>query len=500
MRRVLGAVVLCLVAFARSASASPTLDTVGPVGGNAGVQGVVSGPGAASTYFNPAMLADAEDELLLGYTVLSEQVGVTLDGRRGGDVPLSVGDRDILGPDGQPIANDSVPTQWLERGCPAGTAAGECPSPGFGARPRQRGGSSGKTRTYLVLGIVKRVIKDRLTIGAYGMLPLSSFTTVRGFYNDEREALFSNSLHPELYGDRMTALSVALGGGLKLLPSLALGASVGLSLSNSVSSKTYVRDTTDYDKLLLDNSVSTQVDVSPNIGVRWQPASAVRIGGVVRPPSAFKLDTTVNAALPSGTESGTRRQETYHYVPWRVGIGAEVDAIRRGAYTMSITASLTYAFWSTYEDRHGQHPSFYGADYAWSDTMSGALGVRHVYGRARGFVDALYIPSPVPDQTGRSNYVDNDRVGLALGGDLEIQVAGARIRPGVSVFAQRLVPRHVSKNDALVRDEVPDDAVFGANRDAVPDARGVQTNNPGWPGFGSSGYLWGGTFTLSVPL
>lgn len=501
MRRSVGVVSATLVlGMTARASASPLLDTFGPVGGNAGVQGVVSGPGAASTYFNPAMLSEADDELLLGYAVLSEQIGVTLDGRRGGEVPLVVGDRDVIGADGQPISNDSVPTQWLEQGCPAGTAAGECPSPGFSPRRRQRAGSSGKTRTYLALGVVKPLVKDRLTIGAYGMLPLSSFTTVRGFYNDEREALFSNSLHPELYGDRMTALSAAFGGAFKLLPSLSVGASVGLSLANGVRSTTYVRDTTDYDALLLNNSVSTQIDVSPNVGVRWRPDGAVRFGAVMRPPSSFKLDTAVDAALPSGTESGTRHQETYHYVPWRVGVGAEIDAIRRGRYTLSATASLTYAFWSTYEDRHGQRPSFYGADYAWSDTMSGALGVRHVYGRARGFVDLSFVPSPVPRQTGRSNYVDNDRVGLALGGDVEIQVAGARIRPGLSLFAQRLVPRYVRKDDALVRDELPDDAVLGATRDAVPGARGLQTNNPGWPGFASAGYLWGGTLTLSVPL
>ena len=489
-----------LSAHAPQAGASPLFDTLGPIGGNAGVQGVASGPGAASTYFNPAMLAEAEEELLLGYTVFSEQVGVTLDGRRGGNVPPLVGDRDIIGADGLPLPHASVPTQWLDEGCAAGTAAGECPGPGFGARPRQRAGSSGKTRTYLALGIVKHLIPRRFTLGAFALLPVSSFTTVRGFYNDEREALFSNSLHPELYGDRMTALSVAVGAGLELRRDLAIGASLGLALSNAVRSSTYVRDTTDYDKLLLDNSVSTQVDVAPNVGIRWKPARSVRIGGVLRPPSAFALDTSVNATLPSGTESGTTRRETYHYVPWRIGLGAEVDVLQHGDYTMSVVGSIGYSFWSTYEDRHGQRPSVYGSDLAWSDTLNAAAGVRHVYGRARGFVDLSVTPSPVPDQVGRSNYVDNDRVGIALGGDLEVAIAGARVRPGLSLFAQRLVPRHARKDDARIRDELPDDAVLGSTRDPVPGARGLQTNNPGWPGFASAGFLWGGTFTLSIPL
>ncbi len=484
----------------RLASASPVLETSGPVGDNAGAQGTVSGPGAASTYFNPAMLSVAEDELLLGFSVLAEQMGMSLDRRSGGSVPLIVGDRAIVGPDGLPIPNDTVPTQWLERGCPPGTGAGQCPRPGYAARPRQRSGSSGKTRTYLTLGIVKRLIADRFTLGVYAMLPLASFTSVRGFYNDEREALFSNSLHPELYGDRMTALSFAFGGAFKLHSTFSVGASLGLSLANGVQSKTYVRDSTDYDKLLLDNSVGTRVDLSPNIGVRWQPVRAVRLGGVVRTPSSFKLDTTVNAALPSGTESQTVRHETYHFMPWRVGVGAEVDVLRRGIYTMSVTGSLLYGFWSAYEDRHGQRPSVYGPDLGWSDTMSGALGVRHVYGRVRGFVDLSWNPSPVPDQVGRSNYVDNDRAGLALGGDVELEIVGTRIRPGVSLYAQRLVPRHVRKDNARIRDELPDDAVVAGSREPVSGAAGLQTNNPGWPGFASDGFLWGGALTLAVPL
>jgi len=108
-----------LVAVPSAADASPLLQQAGPIGDNAGFQGVVSGPGAASTYFNPALLADAEDELLLGFAVISEQVGITLDGRNGGDVPLSVGNRNIVvGPN--PIPNNVVPTQWLNQGCPPG--------------------------------------------------------------------------------------------------------------------------------------------------------------------------------------------------------------------------------------------------------------------------------------------------------------------------------------------------------------------------------------------
>ena len=38
----------------------------------------------------------------------------------------------------------------------------------------------------------------------------------------------------------------------------------------------------------------------------------------------------------------------------------------------------------------------------------------------------------------------------------------------------------------LVLDELPDDAIAGGGDDA-PDREGLQTNNPGWPGYSSGG-------------
>ncbi|MFO0676511.1 MAG: hypothetical protein U0169_08255 [Polyangiaceae bacterium] len=480
--------------------ASPVLETLGAPEGNGGMQGVVSGPSAASTYFDPALLSFADDAFLAGVSVLSDDIGIRLDRRTSGDVPLVVGERGVLGSDGRPVPNDTVPTAWLERGCPAGSATNQCPPPGFTARPRQADGSGGKTRAYLALGFVKQVVRDRFTLGMFALLPLSSFTSLRGFYADEREALFSNSLHPELFGDRMTALSLSLGAALRLHRTLSVGASVGLSLANTATSRTYVRSSTDYDQLLLDNSVETGMSFSPVVGVAWRPTERLRFGAAARAPSSFTLDTTITATLPSGTESGTERRETYHDLPWRLAVGAEFDVVKRGTYAMSVTASITHATWSTYRDRHGGSPSDYGKAFAWSDTTSGSVGVRHAWGHARAFFDLSWVPSPVPPQTGRSNYVDGDRAGIAFGADVDVTVFGLPIRPGVVLGVQRVVPRDVRKDPSLLRDEVPDDAVLASTRRPVPGREGLQTNDPGWPGFGSGGFVWTGSFSVAVPF
>jgi long-chain fatty acid transport protein len=47
-----------------------------------------------------------------------------------------------------------------------------------------------------------------------------------------------------------------------------------------------------------------------------------------------------------------------------------------------------------------------------------------------------------------------------------------------------------------VKDELPDDAQISG--DPVPSAGGLQTNNPGWPGFSSGGWMLGGTLYVAV--
>jgi hypothetical protein len=483
------------------AEASPLFETMGPVGSDGAMSPSAAGASAASTYFNPALLIDAEDSALFGFAVLSEQIALTLDGRKGGaEVPLAVAGRDVLGGDGQPISNATVPTQWLDQGCDEGTRKGQCSAPAFGARPRQSRGSSGNTRAYVALGLVRELIHDRLKLGLYGLVPVSRLTTASTFYNDEREALFSNSLHPELYGDRLTAISLSAAAGFKLLDTFSVGIGVSLGLTNAASSATYIRDSSNYDSLLINNQVGVTVAASPQIGVSYKPFSRLRFGGALHAPEAFVIDTTIGATLPSGAQSGATKSEVHDFMPWRASFGVEADVVNRARWGLGLAASAKYGFWSAYLDRHGASPSTYGSDLAWKDTLTWAAGVRPKYGPARGWIDMQYAPSPVPDQIARSNYVDNDRVGMALGTDVTVEVGGARLRPGLSLVGYRLIRRHNTKVDARMIDELPDSAIYAGSREPVPGAAGLQTNNPGWPGFASEGWVYGGTFTLDVLL
>ena len=140
------------------------------------------------------------------------------------------------------------------------------------------------------------------------------------------------------------------------------------------------------------------------------------------------------------------------------------------------------------------------------------LGVRYVYDETfTAFLDGRYRPSPVPHQSGRTNYVDNDvfGIGAGVGYDVPIESWGIKVRLGAQGQVHLLRERHQSKIDPtspaladgrysqLVLDEWSDRAV-DSRPQTIPAAQGLQTNNPGWPGFASHGFLLGAGVSVSI--
>jgi hypothetical protein len=55
----------------------------------------------------------------------------------------------------------------------------------------------------------------------------------------------------------------------------------------------------------------------------------------------------------------------------------------------------------------------------------------------------------------------------------------------------------VNKDPSMIRDEFPDDARTLIGGEAMPEAAGLQTNNPGFPGFTISGFSLAGAASLT---
>jgi hypothetical protein len=481
--------------------AAPPFELIGSALGSGGFSARATGADAASAYFNPARLSRAHPGIQLGWFVLNDAIDLTLFAREPSvDVP-------VLALDEFEGRFPPVPTAWLQDGCDPANG-GRCVSKLL-PRRRQADGSSGNTRGYQVFGLVTEIVKQYFTLGIYGMVPLDSFLQGHSFFVDEREQYFSNSLHPELYSDRLTAMSLAFGASSQVLDWLALGVGVTLSLTNSADAGTFVGNSNQIaETLQLDTKIKVSTGIAPNFGAVVTPLEGLDVSATVHTPQKMEIATGFSTFLPNGDLQRADRTSTLAWEPWKFGLGAHYDFVRTPQHQLGAVASATYALWSNYINRQTQRPQ---QGYEWSNTLGVTLGMREVYEeRLTLGVDATYAPSPVPAQTGRTNYVDNDRYAFAGSVNYKIPLgAKSALNVGIQGQVHILPERKQTKFDPksppyagqsfsqLVQDEWVDGAVN--NREEVfQESFGLQTNNPGWPGFSSQGMIFGGGLNVSL--
>lgn len=494
--------VCCWGVLLGTAHASPAFELVGSALGEGGLAARASGADAASTYFNPARLSRASNAVQLGWFVLNDGIDLTLYARSiQYDVPTSA----LNEFEGEFPA---LPTAWIEDGCdPA--QGGRCASR-LSPRPRQAAGSSGNVHVYQVFGLVQRVVERWLTLGVYGMVPYDAFMQGRSFYSDEREQYFSNSLHPERYSDRLTAMALAFGASTQLLRWLSLGVGVTLSLTNTADATTYVGNSAMIaETLRLDTNIQVSTGVAPNVGVMLTPLAGLDISLTAHSPQRMEIVTGFATFLPNGDLQRAERTAVLAWEPWMLALGVQYDFLRAPAHRLGVVASASDEVWSQYRDRQGERPL---QGYEWSNVLQVSGGLRYVYKeRLKSYLDAAYAPSPVPLQTGRTNYVDNDRFAFAAGVSYQLDIPGtaSKLRLGAQGQIHLLPIRRQTKIDPtappyagdrysqLVQDEWVDGAV-NSRGEEIEASYGLQTNNPGWPGFSSKGMIIGAGVSVSM--
>jgi len=499
-RVVCGALFGGALLAAGDAAASPLFELAGGVGGQGGFNGRTVEGGASSAYYNPALLVEATPGVSLGVFVLTQQIGITLAGRPGPQYAVPEGIENASHASGSAWGSYPIPTNWLQYGRQASAT-----NVALAARPRQGDGSGHATFAYQMLGFVAKLFHDQLTLGAYALVPYSKFTGADAFYSDEREQYFTNSLHPELYGDRLVGTSIALAAGVKITDALSLGLGATLSLTTQAYTPTFVANAGELQNILVDSDVKVVAALAPHLGVSYKPTPRLRLTATAHAPEKLAIDTDFTFLLSNGVQQAASADFTHDYMPWQFGLGGSYDVWKAGSDTVMIAATAVFGQWSRYIDRHSEAPI---AAYGWYDTVTPVVGARYQHGTTGFFLDTEYQPSPVPLQTGRTNYVDNDRVGFDGGVDYKFSLLDTWFHVGAQLEVQRLVPRYQSKlptptypdglnhTPALVADEVPDDSIL--NGQPLAGAKGLQTNNPGWPGFGSDGWILGGGLYLSV--
>jgi hypothetical protein len=367
--------------------------------------------------------------------------------------------------------------------------------------PRQQGRSAGGFRNYLGVGMSKRLVEDKVVFGFLLVVPIAQLQGQQAFFNDEREQYFSNSLHFELYEDRLDLITFAFAVGSRINELLSVGVGFSAGIETDARTPVYVPDGSDLGNVLLDSKVTVDFKLSPHFGIAAQPSKRVLVSATLHTPTAVTVKCRNELRVANGVTEVQEFAFTSGYEPLSLSIGGAVDVwnddspAKRG---VTAVATGTYRTWSKYEDRHGEAPV-----QEWKDTVQIAAGGRYRSGESLGYVDATFVPSPVPRQSGRSNYVDNHRVSFTTGIRAVNEILGVRIKGGFQLQAHHLIARHTTKDlghQTPVSDEFPDNSVNPTVDPSafLPDAQGLQTNNPGFPGFSSEGWIFGAGITVSA--
>ena len=266
----------------------------------------------------------------------------------------------------------------------------------------------------------------------------------------------------------------------------------------------YVPDGADQSHVLLAPDIHTDSKFKPYFAATVHPTSRSSVVATLHFP--FSNDTQGendlrfwNYAYPDGKSSV---QQVYTISqgsePLRFALGGSYSGRRLpdGRAPWEVGIQLLAERWSQYRDRQGARPLD-----TWNNTLNVAVGGGFLWRDRHVTMDVGYVPSPVPDQTGRTNYVDNSRLVASAGIEGPVKFFGRDLEAGVTLFGSYFLPRDVTKDPNAahpVLDEYPDNAVDLRTGLPITDAAGLQTNNPGYPGWKSTGYMLGAGATFRI--
>ena len=451
---------------------------------------IVYGRGVGVLYTNPALMSRFEEQTSVQFVLYKPGLAVDLmDRPKAADITF--------------IYYDTNVTKYPDNP--------DRPLPTIELRNPRDDNSVDDVQTYLGAGVTHSFGLTGFRLGALVMLPLVEMISIETYYPDEREQYFTNTVHFARFGE----WSPIVGGlfGLSYMPVEYV--TFGISLQGTASTTTeidiYIPEATVQDYSLVKNKTSMVGSVRPIVGVQVEPLDFLALGLVWKWRSYISVDGTGRMNLWKFHETFEDVEErktvpkrvmqkfrfAFDYEPMELtgGVGFSYEDWR-------IQSGVTWNRWADFRDLYDNQPQdsalypdnepeIEGGRFKFSDTVSLNAGTTYSYleyfeARA-GF---SYRPSPVPAQVGRTNYADGDIFCAALGHRLDFPILKEEFFAELGFQFWWMRERKTYKDPKLVKDEFPDNSVTLLENEELASAKGMQTNNPGYPGYRQKGWMF----------
>lgn len=459
---------------------------------------VAYGEGLGVLYTNPALLSRYPDTFQIGVTFWQPKFRVHLfEKPTGTDVPISLYDSKMGTTEGQ--QDLALPTVEL----------------------KNKRGDTNVDDPYAYVGFggsMSLKIKG-LRAGSYMIIPIDSLhiASMTTYHANEYEQYFSNKVHLTTFGEWGKLIDGVMGVSYAPIDLFSFGVALKIGMSTVAKVDIYMPDATVQDYSLINTRAEIALSLKPIVGFQIQPTDYLGIGLVWRHWSYMELtgggdmglwqlhETSNSYTVPKRVNQKYKLALDYEPMEVAASLG-----FRMSGFTTQVTA--TYNFWRFYLDQHHQTPqdaahhppAAYTTDpladggasrFKFKDTVSVTASLQYEYfcnkhvslGIDSGFG---YHPSPVPAQVGRTNYADTAVFVGSLGHRLDFTLLDQKFGFDVGMQYWRMVTRSVHKDPNLIVDEFADSVTTIVGDLPMAEAQGLQTNNPGFPGYRVEGWMF----------
>ncbi len=445
------------------------------------------GDGLGVMFTNPALLSRMEEQIGAGLILYKPELDITLmDRPAAADVPYTYYDTDVQKYPNNP--DRPLPTVEL---------------------PNQRSNTSvSDVETFLSAGFTYSFGLKGFRLGLLAMLPLRNAISINTYYFDEREQFFTNQLHFSRFGEWSPIINGMLALSYMPVKYISLGMALQVSAATVAVMDIYIPEATVQDYMLVNVDTKMTGTVRPIASVSIEPTDFMALSLVWRNESYMAIDGKGNMTLwKNDTTPDSKTMPEQIAVDFKYALDFEPMEVAGGVgfnyKGLNVQGNVTWNRWSRYRDLQNIHPqdsatyednipSIDGDAFKFSDTISFNLGLSYkyldYYTVKTGFG---FYPTPVPAQIGRTNYVDNDTWCVALGHRFDFPVMGKNFYAELGFQFWMLNERTTYKDPDALKDEVPDDSLhlLGQTDDPFGSTQGLQTNNPGYPGFTQKGWM-----------